>query len=58
MPVAWHPKKWWNFCMSEDDKKRNRANFYWKVLKVCVGSMQYEGIETFWDKKFCTNFIA
>ena len=21
MPIAWHPKKWWNFWMSEDDKK-------------------------------------
>ena len=21
MPVAWHPKRWWNFCMSEEEKK-------------------------------------
>ena len=21
MSVAWHPKRWWNFCMSEDEKK-------------------------------------
>ena len=21
MPIAWHPKKRWNFCMSEDEKK-------------------------------------
>ena len=21
MPTAWHPKGWWNFCMSEDEKK-------------------------------------
>ena len=20
MPIAWHPKRWWNFCMSEDEK--------------------------------------
>ena len=20
-PVAWHPKRWWNFCMSEDEEK-------------------------------------
>ena len=20
MPVAWYPKRWWNFCMSEDEK--------------------------------------
>ena len=22
MPVAWHPKRWWNFCMLEDEKKK------------------------------------
>ena len=22
MLVAWHPKRWWNFCMSEDEKKQ------------------------------------
>ena len=21
MPVAWHPKRGWNFCMQEDEKK-------------------------------------
>ena len=21
MPIEWHPKRWWNFCMSEDEKK-------------------------------------
>ena len=21
IPIAWHPKRWWNFCMSEDEKK-------------------------------------
>ena len=32
MPIAWHPKKWWNFCMSEDKKERNRTNFYRVML--------------------------
>ena len=21
MPIAWHPKRWWNWCLSEDEKK-------------------------------------
>ena len=21
MPIAWHPKRWWNFCVSVDEKK-------------------------------------
>ena len=24
MPIAWHPSKWWDWCLSEDEKKRNR----------------------------------
>ena len=27
-------------------EKSNRTNFYWRIMKVCVGSIQYEGIET------------
>ena len=23
MPVAKHPTKWWDWCMSEDEKKKN-----------------------------------
>ena len=22
MPIAWHPKIWWNFCMSEDKREK------------------------------------
>ena len=21
MQIVWNPKKWWNFCMSEDEKE-------------------------------------
>ena len=21
MPIVWHPKRWWNFYMPEDEKK-------------------------------------
>ena len=21
LAIAWHPKRWWSFCMSEDEKK-------------------------------------
>ena len=24
MPIAWHTKKWWNFCMSENEKKKKK----------------------------------
>ena len=39
-------------------KKRNRTEFYWVVEQVCVGSIQYRGIETFWDRKLCMNFLV
>ena len=22
IPIVWHPKRWWNFFMSEDEKKK------------------------------------
>ena len=29
MPVAWHPNRWWDWCMSEDEKKEiNKSNVY------------------------------
>ena len=27
MLTAWHPKRWWKFCMSEDEKKGSRSKF-------------------------------
>ena len=28
MPIAWHPNRWWNWCMSENEGKKNRSNVY------------------------------
>ena len=27
IPVALHPKRWWNYCMSEDEKNEIEAIF-------------------------------
>ena len=27
MPLAWDPKRWWNFCVSEDEKKEAKPIF-------------------------------
>ena len=27
MPIAWHPKRWWNFYMPEDEKKEIESIF-------------------------------
>ena len=27
MSIVWHPKKWWNFCVSENEKKEKEAIF-------------------------------
>ena len=29
IPIAWHPIGWWNFCMSEDEKKEKDSIFTW-----------------------------
>ena len=29
MPVAWRPNRWWDWCMSEDEKKEiNKSKVY------------------------------
>ena len=63
MPIVWHPNRWWDFWVSEDEKKEIDAMFNEELLKCmsvvynmevfkhfvedCVGSIQYKGIETF-----------
>ena len=34
-PVAWHPSKWWDWCMSEDEKKEIDPMFIEDLVK-CV----------------------
>ena len=43
MPIAWHPKRWWDFCMSEDEKKEIEPIF----TEWCFKCIQFEGINTF-----------
>ena len=31
MPITWHPSCWWNWCVPEDEVKRDR-----KVVEVVV----------------------
>ena len=35
MPVAWHPKRWWDRCVSEDEKKEIDPRFI-EELRKCV----------------------
>ena len=32
MPIAWHPKIWWNFCVSKDEKKKEIELIFTKGL--------------------------
>ena len=27
MPTAWHPSKWWDWCVTEDEKKETEKIF-------------------------------
>ena len=36
MPIAWHPSRWWDWCVPEDDKKKNRTFF----LTICYGEIK------------------
>ena len=37
MPVAWHPTKWWDWCMPEDDKNEIKPFFIDKSYCKVVG---------------------
>ena len=39
MSIAWHPKRWWNFCMFKDEKKE-----IWDVYNKII---QLESVERF-----------
>ena len=34
MPRAWHPKRWWKFCISEDEKKEIEPNLLSNAFNV------------------------
>ena len=46
MPVGWHPNRWWDWGMSENEKRETDPMFI-RVIKQWVGSIQVGGIETF-----------
>ena len=33
MAVAWHQTRWWNWCISEDEKKEKESTFTDKSFK-------------------------
>ena len=33
IPIVWHPKRWWNFCLSEDEKKEVEPIFIVRLQK-------------------------
>ena len=36
MPIAWHPTRWWNFCMSEDEKKELEPSCFEQCFHASV----------------------
>ena len=34
MSIAWHPPRWWDWCVSEDKKKKETENFFEKGPSV------------------------
>ena len=35
MPVAWYPDRWWDWCMSEDEKKKQIQCLLKSYKSVC-----------------------
>ena len=57
MSVEWHPKGWWDWCMSEDEKKKKihfllkSAKSYQNDFIACQQYIQNGSIRTFWYMK-------
>ena len=57
IPVAWHPIRWWNWCLPEYEKKKEENQFL--LIKTCIklidnkmllirtNSIQLRGTNTF-----------
>ena len=33
MPVAWHPTRWWDWCLPEDEEKKKEIQFL--LIRLC-----------------------
>ena len=33
MPIAWHPSRWWDWCVTQDEKKETEQ--LWKLTDSC-----------------------
>ena len=38
MPIAWHPSRYWNLCMTEDEEKSQES--YWMMEIVYKNSIK------------------
>ena len=48
MTVAWHPTRWWDWCIPEDDKKEIKPIFdWWKLMQNRLPVIKIDGD---WDK--------
>ena len=53
MPVAWHPKRWWDWCVSEDEKKEIMfiEELQKCTLVVCnMGALGHVPLDIFWSE--------
>ena len=49
MPVAWQPNRWWDWCLSEDEKREIGPMFIEELYK-CVGSIHLGVLAHCWRK--------
>ena len=57
MPIAWNPKRWWNFCISEDEKKEIEPIFIEGSLNRTSVLYNMEVLKHFLYKFSCLIFL-
>ena len=46
LPIAWHPSRYWDWCMSEDEKKQKQKNYGHKHESVLYLMTRYKNFLT------------
>ena len=56
MPVAWHPKRWGSFCVSENEKKEIEPIFTERLQKCALVVYNMEVLKHFGRENFLVWF--
>ena len=53
MPIAWHPSRWWDWCVPEDEKKQAEKFFFFTIWYDEIKNVLIkEDVKIWWKKGY------